>query len=259
MAHRGRARLGWRAGWRCMRSTPTPLSTSFSSTPSYAYEDFVEGYRPRLTTDGGVALRARARPAARHRRAGALEHPDRPLRPDHRRDQPRQHRRRSSASCTSCSSTADRAIELQYSRDERFALPAEPLRHRHDEHRRPLDRAARRGPAPPLRLLSSWPSSRAGPKRCCGGGWSGTALTPGPRPCATPQRDAATRRRRARFGPSYFMNASLDLETVWEHDILPLLVERFHGTTRDVAAEFGLDAVQAEVARRADVTEANVA
>ena len=58
------------------------------------------------------------------------------------------------------------------------------------------------------------------------------------------------------IGPSYFMNASgasPDLETVWEHDILPLLVERFHGTTRDVAAEFGLDAVQAEVARRADV------
>ena len=62
------------------------------------------------------------------------------------------------------------------------------------------------------------------------------------------------------IGPSYFMNdsgASPDLETVWEHDILPLLVERFHGTTRDVAAEFGLAAVQAEVARRADVTDAD--
>ena len=64
------------------------------------------------------------------------------------------------------------------------------------------------------------------------------------------------------IGPSYFMNtagAAPDLEMVWEHDILPLLVERFYGTTRDVAVDFGLDAVQAEVERRADATDAGAA
>lgn len=57
------------------------------------------------------------------------------------------------------------------------------------------------------------------------------------------------------IGPSYFIgrNGDLpDLDRVWRHYLLPLLEERFHGSGRDVAADFGLERVQAEAARRAD-------
>jgi len=57
------------------------------------------------------------------------------------------------------------------------------------------------------------------------------------------------------IGPSYFMSQNgdpPDLERIWRHDLFPLLGERFQGSGRDVVADFGLDRVQAEAARRAD-------
>jgi 5-methylcytosine-specific restriction protein B len=60
------------------------------------------------------------------------------------------------------------------------------------------------------------------------------------------------------IGPSYFMSqlgTAPDLETVWEYDILPLLVERFYGTGEDVPARFGIEAVRQEAARRADAVD----
>ena len=49
------------------------------------------------------------------------------------------------------------------------------------------------------------------------------------------------------IGPSYFMTPRADslegLKRIWEHAILPLLEEHFFGTGRDVRGEFGIDAV----------------
>ncbi|GIU95785.1 MAG: hypothetical protein KatS3mg012_2242 [Gaiellaceae bacterium] len=49
------------------------------------------------------------------------------------------------------------------------------------------------------------------------------------------------------IGPSYLMTndgRSPDLERVWKHAILPVLEEHLYGTGRDVAKEFGLDALR---------------
>ena len=120
--------------------------------PTYSYEDFVEGFRPVATSDaGGASLTVTPGPLKRiadeaAQRAGQA------VRAGDRRDQPRATSRRSSVSCTSCWSTATAEVELLYSAGERFSAAGEPVHHRHDEHRGPVDRAARRGHATPVRV-----------------------------------------------------------------------------------------------------------
>ena len=58
------------------------------------------------------------------------------------------------------------------------------------------------------------------------------------------------------IGPSYLMTDPKNLERVWEHGIIPLLEEHFYGSGQDVSARFGLDALKARVAARADVAAA---
>ena len=74
---------------------------------------------------------------------------------------------RCSASCCSCSSTATSRSARSTGPTTPFELPPEPVVHRHDEHRRPLDRARRRRAAPPFPLRAVLPRARTdgGPAR----------------------------------------------------------------------------------------------
>ena len=92
--------------------------------PAYSYEDFFEGYRPsKRRRRGAVAFELTPGPLRRLVDA-ARAHPERAARADHRRDQPRRTSPRSSASCTSCSSTATEPVRLLYGSDEAGFSPA---------------------------------------------------------------------------------------------------------------------------------------
>ena len=57
--------------------------------------------------------------------------------------------------------------------------------------------------------------------------------------------------RHAAIGPSYFMKADLDyskVELIWEHSVLPYIEERFFGQDYSLR-EFGLNTLRQEVAR----------
>jgi 5-methylcytosine-specific restriction protein B len=61
-----------------------------------------------------------------------------------------------------------------------------------------------------------------------------------------------------RIGPSYFMThdgTDPDLESVWRHEILPLLEEHYYGSRRDVRREFGLAALRKQIEEEADQAE----
>jgi hypothetical protein len=229
--------------------------------PSYTYEDFVEGYRP-ITDDGALTYELVHGPL-RELTTHAHEHPDRPhlliIDEINRGNLPKIF-----GELYFLLEYRDEPLRLQYSSHEEFRLP--PNLHvigtmnTADRSIALLDAALRRRFAfielspnvEPIRsLLSKW-LERHG-------------LDPEPAALLETLNamllDADNDADLA-IGPSYFMTAegaAPDLETVWEHDILPLLVERFYGTTRDVNADFGLNAVQAEVARLADVTDAEMA
>jgi hypothetical protein len=229
--------------------------------PSYAYEDFVEGYRP-VTDDGALTYELVHGPL-RELTAHAQEHSDRPhlliIDEINRGNLPKIF-----GELYFLLEYRDEPLRLQYSSHEEFRLP--PNLHvigtmnTADRSIALLDAALRR------RFAFIELSPNAEPIRSLLGKWlEHHGLDPEPAALletlnamlleADGDADLA-------IGPSYFMNSAgtpPDLEIVWEHDILPLLVERFYGTTRDVVAEFGLDAVQAEVARRADITDADAA
>ena len=179
--------------------------------PSYAYEDFVQGFRPALRNGQPgfelrpgpllkMAERAREKPDAKHflvideiNRGNLakvfgelyflLEYRDEPM-------------------------------QLQYS-NTMFSLPDEPLHHRHDEHRRPLHRPGGPGVAPPVSLRGVPPRQVAGRRAYSGGGWTGTLLT-----CSGSPASLTARTRsyggdsEAAIGPSYFMRPGLDDEQV---------------------------------------------
>jgi 5-methylcytosine-specific restriction protein B len=227
--------------------------------PSYSYEDFVEGYRP--VTDRGVLTYQLVWGPLRELSARALTHSDRPhvLIID---EINRGNLSKIFGELYFLLEYRDEPMRLQYSSDVEFRLP--PNLHvigtmnTADRSIALLDAALRR------RFAFFELSPNAAPIRSLLGNWlERHGLDPDPAALletlnamlmdADGDADLA-------IGPSYFMNTagtSPDLQTVWEYDLLPLLVERFYGTTRDVAAEFGLDAVQAEVARRADVADAD--
>ena len=116
--------------------------------PSYAYEDFFEGYRP---VGSGTAVGFEVKPGPLKQLADRRpRRPGQPVRPDHRRDQPRQPRQglRRAVLPARVPRPHDHAAVLRRG----VHAARQPVRHRHDEHRRPLDRPRRRGDAAPLLL-----------------------------------------------------------------------------------------------------------
>ena len=133
----------------------------------------------------------------------------------------------------------------------------EPLLHRHDEHRRSLDRARGQRAPPPLLLRRRSCRRGAGQGRPRARGLRRHGLDDEPaRLLDELNRSGRSRRGRGvRDRPVVLHDrdgGAPDLDRVWAHAILPLLEERFYGALgrREVAAEFGLEAVSGEPGRR---------
>jgi hypothetical protein len=110
----------------------------------------------------------------------------------------------------------------------------EPVLNRHDEHRRPVDRAGRYGHAPPVRVR------RTGPR------------TPD---IAARLLDELNRRLAdsdAAIGPSYLIGEKIyqlkdGLDRVWQYEIMPLLEDLFYGQ-RDLDEFYGLSSLRTAIA-----------
>ena len=214
--------------------------------PSYAYEDFVQGFRPTLVNgqpgfklrDGpllDVAERARGKPDALHFlvideiNRGNLS--------------------KVFGELYFLLEYRDREMQLQYS-DTLFALPKNlyviGTMNTADRSIALVDLALRRrfhfvefhpGKPPVAGLLGRW-LERHAPQMV----WVADAV------------ERANRElddRQAAIGPSYFMKDELDEEMVgliWEHNVLPYIEEHLYGE-HERLARFGLDALRLEDAR----------
>ncbi len=197
--------------------------------PSYTYEDFFEGYRPVPSTGGGVAFEIKPGPLRRLAQA-AVSEPDVPhvLIVD---EINRANLAKVFGELYFLLEYRDKVITLQYS-DEEFSLPKNVFvigtMNTADRSIALVDAAMRRrfyfvemAPTePPIdTLLEQWLKAR--------------------NLYDLPARLLAELNERiddpdASIGPSYLMDKSISepgrLERIWEHAIMPLLVERFYGT-----------------------------
>lgn len=212
--------------------------------PSYAYEDFFEGYRPR---GSGASYTL-----------DLVHGPLRRLAEDAERDHSRPHvlvideinranLPKVFGELYFLLEYREEAIDLQYSPDETFSLPPNILvigtMNTADRSIALVDAAMRRRFAfvelhpdhPPVdRLLSRW-AERHG-------------RTDGRAELLARLNAAIGADREFKIGPSYLMKPDADhsMDLVWEHSILPLLEEHYYDrlTRQQVHAAFGLDAIR---------------
>lgn len=217
--------------------------------PSYAYEDFIEGYRPRQ--ENGNAVFCLVWGPLRRIAAEAAAQPDQTfvLVID---EINRGNIAKVFGELYFLLEYRDRPITLQYS-NEPFKLPPNLLiigtMNTADRSIALLDAALYRRfyfvpfhpTKPPIDgLLRRWLRRNAPDLE-----WIADRV------------DAANQRlgdEQAGIGPSYFMRRALDLswvETVWAHSIMPYLEERFFGE-RDRLKEFTLDALAPSLALTVD-------
>ena len=129
--------------------------------PSYAYEDFVEGFRPTLE-NGQPGFKLRKGPLLR-----AAERARNDSEADHYLiidEINRGNIAKVFGELYFLLEYRNREMTLQYS-EEPFSLPAQSVHHWDDEHGRPLHSAGGHGAAPPLLLQDVSPGRRAGKKR----------------------------------------------------------------------------------------------
>ena len=213
--------------------------------PSYAYEDFFEGFRPRESV-GGAGVNFELVPGPLRRLAEqAREEPDSPhlLIID---EINRANLAKVFGELYFLLEYRDQAIALQYSPDEEFELPSNlyviGTMNTADRSIALVDSAMRRRfyfagffpQQPPIDgLLERWLTKQGYDRE--------------------PARllDELNRRiddKDFAVGPSYLMaddvQAPGGLERVWEHAILPLLEEHYIGTPVGVDERFGLDALR---------------
>ena len=216
--------------------------------PSYAYEDFVQGYRPTLDEEGRagfelrdgplveMAERAREEPDKAHflvideiNRGNLakvfgelyflLEYRDSPMRLQYAKEDDDDFSLPDNLYIIGTMNTADRSIALvDLALRRRFSFvefhpEKEPIK----------------------RLLGRWLDENAPDMP-----WLAEAVE-----LANGKLD----NREAAIGPSYFMKDDLDEERVariWEHDVLPYVEEQLYGQ-HDRLAEFGLEALRREL------------
>ena len=221
--------------------------------PSYAYEDFFEGYRPVDSDDGQVKFELLPGPLREMARTAA-DNPGRPylLIID---EINRGNVAKVFGELYFLLEYRDRQIQLQYSRGELFELPRNLFvigtMNTADRSIALVDSALRRRfyfagfmptEEPVKSVLTKWLEAKG--------------LQPEPATLLGALNEAIGDDDFS-IGPSYFMTEdgrAPDIERVWEHSIKPLLEEHFYGTGRDIEAEFGPKALERRVAEAADAT-----
>lgn len=217
--------------------------------PSYTYEDFFEGYRPDVQSDGTLRFKlvdGVLREIARE----AQEHPETPhlLVVD---EINRGNLAKIFGELFFLLEYRDHAVRLQYSSEE-FSLPRNlyivGTMNTADKSIALVDAALRRRfyfvglmptRAPVNDVLRRW-LDRHGHD---------------PAPAALlDELNAEIADADFSIGPSYLMTDPHKLEHAWEHAILPLLEEHYYGTGQDVSKRFGLDALNARITARANET-----
>ena len=215
--------------------------------PSYAYEDFVQGFRPHLA-NGQPGFKLRDGPLLQAAKAASDE-------PDAKHfliidEINRGNLAKVFGELYFLLEYRDEAMRLQYS-DETFALPDNlyiiGTMNTADRSIALVDLALRRRfhfvefhpDKPPINgLLNRWLKENA--------------------PSMTWVADLVDRAneklddRQAAIGPSYFMKGDLDdrkVDLIWEHNVLPYIEERLY-EERERLEEFGLDALRREIEKR---------
>lgn len=221
--------------------------------PSYSYEDFFEGYRPRR--EGDVLTYALTWGPLRRMADAAKADPGRPyvLVVD---EINRGNVAKIFGELLFLLEYRDRAIALQYSPDEQFSLPRNLLiigtMNTADRSIALVDSALRR------RFYFVEFSPTVAPVRDVLGQWlTEHHLDEEPARLLTELNRRMDSREFA-IGPSYFMTADAsepNLERIWEHAIVPLLEEHFYGTERDVRDEFGLETLRRGLSSDAELSE----
>jgi 5-methylcytosine-specific restriction protein B len=225
--------------------------------PSYTYEDFVEGYRP-VTSDGSLTYELVSGPL-RELSAQAAAHPERPhlliVDEINRGNLPKIF-----GELYFLLEYRDEPMRLQYSSHAEFRLPPNlyvlGTMNTADRSIALLDAALRR------RFAFLELSPRSDPVHGLLGRWlERHNLDPEPQTLLETLNDMLAETdgdEDLAIGPSYFMSRSRtepDLETIWEFDLLPLLVERFYGSGLSVHEKFSLAAVRNEATSRADAAD----
>ena len=219
--------------------------------PSYAYKDFVEGFRPRQATAGDTGIAFELSPGPLRQIADAArEDPGNPyvLIID---EINRANLAKVFDELYFLLEYRDEAISLQYSPGDEFKLPRNLFfigtMNTADRSIAPVDAAMRRrfyfvpflpSHTPVDGLLRRWLAREGLPE------------------APADLLDALNHRiedDEAKIGPSYLMTERVatanGLERIWRHAILPLLEEMHYGSGIDIQARFGLDALQHSFAR----------
>ncbi len=227
--------------------------------PSYAYEDFVQGYRPTLSDEGHAGFALRDGPlidAARRAR-------DDPAQPHFLiiDEINRGALAKVFGELYFLLEYRDESMRLQYAsaEDERFSLPRNlyiiGTMNTADRSIALVDLALRRRfhfvefhpDKPPVEgLLRRWLEKNSSP----GMAWVADVVE---------RTNSKLNDRQAAIGPSYFMKEDLDEENVrltWEHSVLPTVEESLHGGTKQLA-EFDLDRLRRELRRESGSVDAD--
>jgi 5-methylcytosine-specific restriction protein B len=224
--------------------------------PSYAYEDFFEGFRPRATAgDLGVGYELVAGPL-REMAEAALEDPSHPylLIID---EINRANIAKVFGELYFLLEYREAAVSLLYSPDREFQLPENlyviGTMNTADRSIALVDTAMRR------RFYFFRFSPDTEPISSLLGRWL-SAQDLGDEPARL--LEALNREiddPNFAIGPSYLMDPRInddgELERVWTHAILPLLEEHFFGTETDVSVRFGLHALRADIRGEQSVPE----
>ena len=219
--------------------------------PSYAYEDFFEGFRPVEGTDGGPVNFVRTPGPLREVAASARDDPDRPyvLIID---EINRANLAKVFGELYYLLEYREETVRLQYSPAEAFNLPPNVFligtMNTADRSIALVDAAVRRRFAfvelhpdehPVRDVLARWLAAEGRPDD-----ERARLLTRLNQAIGVQDHDF-------KIGPSYLMRPNLDsdaaLERVWRHDLLPLIEEHYYGRLdrAQVHSRFGLAAIRA--------------
>ena len=217
--------------------------------PSYAYEDFVQGFRPKLDAEGRASFTLRDGPLVQMAKQAEntsgqkhflvideinrgniakvfgemyflLEYRDQPMRLQYAEEDTEDFSLPENLYIIGTMNTADRSI----------ALVDLALRRRFSFFEFHPDKEPVKG------LLQRWLDKNASKM-----GWVADVID---------RANEKLDNREAAIGPSYFMKDELDeprVKRIWEHDVLPYVEEQLYGQ-HDRLAEFALDRLRREAA-----------